>query len=244
MQRYFIELSYNGSPYFGWQKQPNEISVQETIEIAIQTIYNNSSLSVVGCGRTDTGVHAKFFVLHVELPLKWSEEEITYKLNKILPESIAILKTKMVDQHQHARFSAIERTYRYFIHSKKDPFKTNKSLFHPTPLNINLMNEACTYLLGQQDFTSLSKLHTDVATNICKVSHCGWTQIDETNFYFEIIADRFLRNMVRASVGTLIEIGKEKIKPSDLKHILAAKNRSKAKTSVSAHGLYLWNITY
>ena len=106
------------------------------------------------------------------------------------------------------------------------------------------MNEACTYLLGQQDFTSLSKLHTDVATNICKVSHCGWTQIDETNFYFEIIADRFLRNMVRASVGTLIEIGKEKIKPSDLKHILAAKNRSKAKTSVSAHGLYLWNITY
>ena len=155
MQRYFIELSYNGSPYFGWQKQPNEISVQETIEIAIQTIYNNSSLSVVGCGRTDTGVHAKFFVLHVELPLKWSEEEITYKLNKILPESIAILKTKVVDQHQHARFSAIERTYRYFIHSKKDPFKTNKSLFHPTPLNLNLMNEACTYLLGQQDFTSL-----------------------------------------------------------------------------------------
>lgn len=244
MQRYFIELTYNGTDFYGWQIQPNETSVQEVIEVALSKIHSNSSIKVVGCGRTDSGVHAHHFMLHVDLPTILNEEKFIYKLNKILPNSISINTVTKVPNNKHARFDASNRTYRYFINTKKDPFKERQSWYLSKELDIDKMNIASKFLLGKQDFTSLSKLHTDVKTNICDVRQAEWIIVDSDTIYFEISADRFLRNMVRATVGTLIDVGLGKIKPNDIKLILEAKNRQAASTSVPAHGLYLWKVEY
>ena len=244
MQRYFIELTYNGTDFYGWQIQPNETSVQEVIEVALSKIHSNSYIKVVGCGRTDSGVHAHHFMLHADLPTILNEEKFIYKLNKILPNSITISTVTKVSNDKHARFDATNRTYRYFINTKKDPFKEKQSWYLSKELDINKMNIASKFLLGKQDFTSLSKLHTDVKTNICDVRKAEWIIVDSDTIYFEISADRFLRNMVRATVGTLIDVGLEKIKPNDIKLILEAKNRQAASTSVPAHGLYLWKVEY
>lgn len=243
MQRYFIELKYNGSDFFGWQKQPNQISVQETIESALSKLFNKE-INVVGCGRTDTGVHAHKYILHLELPNSYDSEILLYKLNKITPFSVSFTSIRKVSNDLHARFSAKTRTYRYFIHQHKDPFLAQTSLYFPTELDIQAMNQASNYFMGEQDFTSLSKLHTDVKTNICNVTQAEWKQIDNGKLYFEITANRFLRNMVRATVGTLLEVGKHKIKSESILEILSAKNRNAAKKSVAAHGLFLWDITY
>lgn len=243
MQRYFIELKYNGADFFGWQKQPKQKSVQETIELAFSKLFN-CEISVVGCGRTDTGVHAFKYFLHVELPNLFDSEVLLYKLNRVTPPSIAFTSIMKVSEDMHARFSATTRTYRYFIHQQKDPFLVTNSLYFPSELDIASMNQASNYFIGEQDFTSLSKLNTDVKTNRCNVSSAKWYSIDKHRFYFEITANRFLRNMVRATVGTLLEVGTNTIKPETIIEILDAKNRNAAKKSVAAHGLFLWDITY
>ena len=167
-----------------------------------------------------------------------------YKLNSILPDDIAIFNITEVSDELHARFSAKKRTYRYFIHWKKDPFLSDRSLFLRHQPDFEVMNEAAKHLIGKQDFTSLSKLHTDVKTNICEVSHASWVQTSESEAYFEISADRFLRNMVRATVGTLLEVGQGKLTGDGLKQVLEAKDRGRAAVSVPAHGLFLWRVEY
>lgn len=244
MQRYAFQIQYHGKNYFGWQRQLGQISVQERIEKTIQKLYNQEDIDIVGCGRTDTGVHAHDYVFHVDLEERYAVDELQYKLNKMFPEDIAILSLKKVESSFHARFDAKKRTYRYFLHQQKNPFKNDISLFFPSRLDFDKMNQACNYLIGKQDFTSLSKLHTDVKTNICDVTKAQWIKTAEHECYFEIAADRFLRNMVRATVGTLLEVGTGKISPQDVKSILEAKNRSEAKLSVAAHGLFLWEIVY
>lgn len=244
MQRYFIELSYNGSSYHGWQIQPNAHTVQAEIESKLSRLYSNEPIKVVGCGRTDTGVHAHHYILHVDLPLISNSDQFCAKLNRMLPGSIAIETIYPVSEDQHARFSATARTYRYFIHSKKNPFNEASSWYVNYKLDVSKMNEAAKFLIGKKDFTSLAKLHTDAMTNNCDVRVARWVKIDEHSMYFEITADRFLRNMVRATVGTLVAIGSGKLEPTDLPEILDAKDRQAASTSVPAHGLYLWKIEY
>lgn len=244
MQRYFIELSYNGADFFGWQVQPNEISVQEAIEQALFRLHSNTGYKVLGCGRTDTGVHAHHFVLHVDLPRIDDFTQFLFKMNSMLPDSIALHYIYEVDADKHARFDALSRTYRYFVHWEKDPFLNDRSWQLRYVPNFDVMNEAAKHLIGKQDFTSLSKIHTDVKTNICDVQKAEWIKTSETTAHFEITADRFLRNMVRATVGTLVDVGLGKLKPEDLVTILKAKDRQAASTSVPAHGLFLWKVEY
>ena len=244
MQRYFVELSYNGFSFFGWQRQPNQISVQEEIENAFTKLNSGNPIVVVGCGRTDSGVHAHHYVLHVDLEKVEDLNYLLFKLNKILPESIFIHSIKEVEFDFHARFHAISRTYRYFFNSKKNPFKIGLSWTFSKQLNFDLMNEASKLLLGTKDFTSFSKVNTDVKTNICTITKAKWVKVDDTNFYFEITADRFLRNMVRATVGTLLDVGEGKIEPKGIVAILEAKDRGAASVSVPAHGLFLWEVCY
>lgn len=243
MNRYFIEISYNGSDFFGWQRQPKQISVQEEIEDVLSKIHSNQPISVVGCGRTDTGVHAKQYFLHVDLDEKIVDEQFVFKLNRMLPNSIVVHSIEKVNDQKHARFDAKKRTYRYFIHQKKDAFINDFSWHLPLDVNIDEMNIAAGFLVGQKDFTSLSKLHTDVKTNICTVYSAEWVE-DKDQIYFEISADRFLRNMVRATVGTLIDVGTGKLASHDILKILDAKDRQAASMSVPAHGLFLWQIEY
>lgn len=244
MQRYFIELSYNGKDFFGWQVQPNEISVQEVIEQALFRLHSNTGYKVLGCGRTDTGVHAHHFVMHVDLPKIDDFAQFLFKMNSMLPDSVALQYIYEVDSDKHARFDATSRTYRYFIHWEKDPFLNDRSWEQRHAPNFELMNEAAKHLIGKQDFTSLSKIHTDVKTNICNVQKAEWIKTGDTTAYFEITADRFLRNMVRATVGTLIDVGQEKLNVDEVKTILEAKDRQAASTSVPAHGLFLWKVEY
>lgn len=244
MPRYRIDLSYNGSSFYGWQIQPKQNSVQAEIESALSKLNSNQPVEVVGCGRTDTGVHAHHYVLHTEMSLELSSEDFIYKLNKMLPPSIAFQSIEEVSADFHARFSAKRRTYRYFIHQKKDPFRFEHSWYMTQALDIDSMNRASGSLLGKQDFTSFSKLHTDVKTNICEVHQAEWHRIDEDTIYFEITADRFLRNMVRAIVGTMVDVGLGKLTAEDISAILTKKDRGEASVSVPAHGLYLWKVEY
>jgi tRNA pseudouridine38-40 synthase len=244
MKRYFFELSYNGTSFFGWQRQPKQISVQQEIEEALSKIHSNSPFGVVGCGRTDAGVHAHQYFLHVDLPEIIDPKQFIFKLNRMLPDSISIHAIEEVECDLHARFNAKARTYRYFIHQKKNAFLNEFSWHHPADLDFQKMNEAATVLLGTQDFTSFSKLHTDVKTNICTVSEAKWVQKGENEWYFEITADRFLRNMVRATVGTLLEVGVGKMDIEGFRKVLDSKDRGAAAVSVPAKGLFLWQIEY
>ena len=243
MKRYFFEISYNGTDYYGWQRQPKQISVQEEIEDTLTKIYSNTPQSILGCGRTDAGVHAKHFIFHSDLEGIEDIEQFVFKLNRMLPESIVVHSMYEVEPTKHARFDATRRSYRYFMHLKKDAFHNGLSWYYPKALDIDKMNEAANYLIGQKDFTSLSKLHTDVKTNICDVQSAHWF-IEENQLIFEISADRFLRNMVRATVGTLIEVGLGRIEPAEMLEILEKMDRGAAYTSVPAHGLFLWKVEY
>lgn len=241
--RYVFTLAYDGTHFFGWQKQPKQISVQEVIEKTMGKLLGLTAVDIVGCGRTDTGVHASYYVAHVDLPIEIDTEQWVYKLNKMLPKSIVIFQLQLVDEQFHARFSATQRTYHYFIHFGKDPFAYN-SVQQYVALDFDRMNEAAQWLLGTQDFTSFSKLHTDVKTNICTVSKAFWEEIGPGKWRFEISADRFLRNMVRAVVGTLLEVGQGKISIDEFRTIIAAKDRGVSGTSAPANGLFLCDIEY
>lgn len=243
MARYFLRLSYNGTDFFGWQRQPGQISVQETIEECLSKLASNQEIKITGCGRTDTGVHAHDYYAHVDLD-EVEPEQLKFKLNRMLPDSVAIHEVILVEKDKHARFDAKDRTYRYFIHSEKDPFKSDRSLFVSHGLDIEAMNIAAKKMIGKMDFTSFSKLHTDVKTNICDVRSAEWVKVDDHSYYFEISADRFLRNMVRATVGTLLDVGMHKLSPDDILQILADQDRQSASKSAPAHGLFLWKIEY
>lgn len=246
MHRYFIRLSYLGTPFNGWQIQQNTPNtVQEIIQKNLSKLLQEE-IEVVGCGRTDTGVHALDYYAHFDSQknnLSDGKTNWIYKFNSVLPSSIAIKELFPVSATTHARFDALSRTYHYKIHQKKNPFLENQSYYNATLLDVEKMNKACKLLFNYTDFTSFSKLHTQTKTNNCKISAASWTQHGD-NLLFEITADRFLRNMVRAIVGTLLEIGKNKININDLSTIIESKNRSNAGTSVPACGLYLTQIAY
>ena len=243
MPRYFIELAYNGNNYHGWQIQPNARSVQGEIETALSNLHGKHRIEVVGCGRTDAGVHAHRYFLHTDLPRHWETNQLVFKLNRMTPPDLAFFSAIEVLPAAHARFDAQRRTYRYFIHQRKNPFLQAHSWYVQQALNVSAMNEAAQHLLGVQDFSSFAKAHTDVKTNICEVFAAQW-HADANGIYFEITANRFLRNMVRAIVGTLVEVGLKKINAAELPGIIAAQDRSEAFVSVPAQGLFLWEITY
>jgi tRNA pseudouridine38-40 synthase len=242
MQRYFVKLCYKGTQYHGWQYQPNALSVQEVIEKAFSVILQEKT-EVTGAGRTDTGVHASFYVLHFDSDNTSINERLVLKMNSILPCDIAIKSVHKVPDEAHARFSALSRTYRYFIHQNKNPFLADNSFYFHRKLDLALMNEASKILYEISDFTSFSKLHSDVKTNFCKIFHAKWEQENE-QIIFTVKADRFLRNMVRALVGTIIEVGLGKITIEEFTEIIHKKNRSAAGVSVPAKGLFLTDIEY
>jgi tRNA pseudouridine38-40 synthase len=245
IKRYFIELSYNGTAYHGWQVQPNALSVQEVLDKALST-YFRQKVETVGCGRTDTGVHASQFYAHFELAGKQIQAESRREVNSInslLPYDIALKRFIHVADNAHSRFDATERSYEYHIHLNKDPFKQNFSWLLRDELDIEAMNTAAAILSSYTDFSCFSKSNTQTFTNNCKISRAEWIRTED-GYVFHISADRFLRNMVRAIVGTLIEIGKHKSQPQDLHQIIQSQNRSNAGTSVPACGLFLTNIKY
>jgi len=241
--RYFVYLSYNGTNYHGWQIQPNGISVQEVLEKRFSVLLSEN-IAITGAGRTDTGVHAVQMVAHFDIE-KAIETPILLvgKLNNFLPKDIAIQKIVPVHADVHARFDALSRTYEYRITQQKNPFLTQLAYQYTHNLDILLMNEAANALFDYIDFTSFSKLHTDVKTNNCKIMRAEWTKNGDM-LVFTIQADRFLRNMVRAIVGTLLEVGKGNISVEQFRDIIEQKNRCSAGTSAPAHGLYLVGIEY
>lgn len=244
MQRYFIYLAYEGTNYHGWQVQPNGVSVQECLQKALSTLLRVET-EVVGAGRTDAGVHAKLMVAHFD-----SEKEdlnlalLTDKLNRLLPPDISVYRVCKVHPEAHARFDALSRTYKYYITSVKSPFNRHLKWRMHGSLNYELMNEAAKILFEYTDFTSFSKLHTDVKTNNCKIMQAEWIQEDETTWVFTVKADRFLRNMVRAIVGTLVEVGRGKMSIEEFRKVIELKDRCKAGASVPGHALFLVDIEY
>jgi len=240
--RYFIELSYNGKNYHGWQIQPDAISVQEKINNALSTVYQKD-IQIVGAGRTDTGVHASQMFAHFDID-KLVDDNLEFKLNSILPNDIFIKAIFLVDDEKHARFDALSRSYEYKIWLGRNPFLLDFSWqIHSQKPNVTLMNEAAKLLLDHEDFESFSKVKTNVHTFNCNVTEAFWVQKDN-QLTFHISANRFLRNMVRAIVGTLLDVGLEKISISDFKKIIESKNRSNAGLSVPAKGLFLTQIKY
>lgn len=240
--RYFIELAYNGTNYHGWQYQPNAASVQETLNTALSTILK-TSIDVVGAGRTDTGVHAKQMFAHFDFDAEIDVAFLIHKLNSFLPKDIAIINLHKVHETAHARFDATKRTYEYHIHTQKNVFENEGSWYYPSKLDIDAMNEATKLLFSHTDFECFSKVNTDVNTFNCKIEEAYWQQ-NADKLIFTIAADRFLRNMVRAIVGTIINIGLGKITLHDFQTILESKDRNQAGFSVPAHGLYLTKIEY
>lgn len=240
--RNFIELSYNGTNYHGWQIQPNAITIQEELNKALSTILREE-IQVIGAGRTDTGVHASYFIAHFETNQGFDNEKLTFKLNRFLSNEIFIHSIKKVHSEAHSRFDALSRTYHYFISRKKDPFRKETSWRIDYSLDIDLMNEAAKILFEYTDFTSFSKLHTDTKTNLCDMYHAQWYE-KEHLLILKIEANRFLRNMVRAIVGTLVWVGNKKISVDDFRQIIETKNRGKAGCSAPPQGLFLTGIKY
>lgn len=242
--RYFIYLSYDGTAYHGWQVQPNAVSVQQRMNEALSTLLRGKNSDVTGAGRTDAGVHAHMMVAHFDIEDEVDCVWLTEKLNRILPYDIVVNKVVRVKPDAHARFDAKARTYHYWVYTRKNPFKRHYATRISYPLDFNCMNKAASYLLSVKDFTSFSKLHTDVKTNICRVTKAEWTQVDDDLWQFEITADRFLRNMVRAVVGTLVEVGRGRMSIDDFKRVVAQKDRCAAGDSMPGNALSLVDIAY
>ena len=243
--RYFLKLSYKGTHYHGWQRQPNAITVQQTLEEALATILR-IHIPITGAGRTDTGVHASEMYAHFEVETafaKADKKKLLQKLNGLLPKDIAIQAILPVTPEAHTRFDAIQRSYLYRISKSKNPFTTESAYHFKKSLNIPAMNIAAARLLQHTNFECFSKSHTDVKTYLCDVRKAIWTETEE-EYRFEVSADRFLRNMVRAIVGTLLEIGLEKHPPEWIDEVIQSKSRAVAGVSVPAHGLYLTEVSY
>jgi len=246
MRRYFIELAFNGGAYHGWQIQQNALSVQEVLNNALSKLLRRP-IDTIGCGRTDTGVHAKQLYAHfddLEGLIAGNEQRILTSLNALLPYDIAVKRIFAVAQEAHARFDAIKRSYEYHAHFDKNPFLNGLSWQLRDRPNVEAMNEAAQFMLAYRDFSCFSKAHTQVFTNNCKLIRAEWQWLATDRLVFHISADRFLRNMVRAIVGTLMEIGHGKKKPSDMHAVIQSKSRSVAGVSVPACGLYLTEVIY
>ena len=240
--RYFIKLAYNGTHYHGWQYQPNASSVQETMNKAVSTLLN-TEINLMGAGRTDTGVHAKEMYAHFDFDKVFEVANLVHKLNSFLPKDITVYDIIPVLNEAHTRFDALKRTYEYHINTFKDPFLQEQSWYFHQSLDVNLMNEAAQLLFNHTDFQCFSKVNTDVNTFDCTIFEAHWKQ-ENDKLIFTISANRFLRNMVRAIVGTLVNIGLHKSTLTDFENIIKSKNRDKAGFSVPAHGLYLTKIEY
>ncbi len=242
MQRYFLHLAYNGIPFHGWQVQPNASTVQETLNQALSTILRDA-IHVVGAGRTDTGVHASCMYAHFSANSIFSVDELVFKLNRFLPQEIVVYKVMPVMPEAHARFDALSRSYEYRMHFGKSPFLLGRSYMHYRDLDVSAMNLAAQHLIGAHNFRAFEKSRAQENTGICDVAEAVWKQ-REKEVVFHITANRFLRNMVRAIVGTLIEVGEGKRTPDSIPILLQTEKRSNAGTSVPPHGLYLSNISY
>ena len=243
MNRYFITLSYDGTRYHGWQIQPNGDSVQARLQEALSTLLR-VAVSVTGAGRTDTGVHARMMVAHFDYEDMLDCPQLTYRLNKILPQDIAVQKVEPVAEDMHARFSATSRTYHYFVHTRKEPFCRHYSWLLHGEIDFGAMNEAAQMLLQYHDFTSFSKVNTDTKTNLCTITEAHWDEIAPGQWRFTITANRFLRNMVRAIVGTLLEVGRGRMTKEEFCKVIEQQDRCSAGESVPGNGLFLVNIEY
>lgn len=242
--RYFITLSYDGTRFHGWQVQPNGTSVQGELQRALSLILRQD-IQVTGAGRTDTGVHARMMVAHFDTDAPLADcRQLAYKLNRLLPCDIAIERIEPVGDDMHARFSATSRTYHYYLHTTKDPFLRHYSCELHYPLDFRLMNEAAQMLLTYDDFGAFCKSHADVKTTLCHVTKAEWKQTSPTAWRFEITANRFLRNMVRAVVGTLIDVGRGRLTLSDFRKVIEGKKRTEAGESMPGHALFLVDIKY
>ncbi len=241
--RWFLRLSYRGAPFHGWQRQPNAPSVQQTIEEALSKILRRE-IKITGAGRTDTGVNAAEMYAHFDYPGTIEHpEKLLRSLNLMVGRDIAIYDLIAVHPDAHARFDATARTYKYFVNLTKNPFNYPLSWLSPGPLNVEAMNEAAKILLETDDFTSFAKLHSDNKTNICEVTHAMWT-VEGDQLVFTITADRFLRNMVRAVVGTLVDVGRGKLSLKDFRDVISKRDRCAASTSMPGEALFLWKVEY
>lgn len=242
--RLFILLSYNGRAYSGWQIQSNAVSVQEKLERALSIAFSQP-VSVVGAGRTDALVNASRYIAHFDVADRIIEEPeaLLCKINAILPKDICVYELYRVKDDAHARFDAVSRTYRYFVHTSKDPF-AERSFFCKFRLDVEAMNAGAQFLLGRHDYSSFEKVGGGNLTSVCTVMKALWSREDETHLAFEITADRFLRNMVRAVVGTLLDVGRGRHKPEWVADVLAAKDRGAAGQSVPGEALFLADIRY
>lgn len=243
MGRFFITFSYDGTRYHGWQIQPNGNSVQAEMQKALTTLLRQP-VEVVAAGRTDAGVHAAMMVAHFDTDVVFQTSQLAYQLNRLLPRDIAVDHLKAVPDEMHARFSARSRTYHYFIHTRKDPFVEQYSCLMHYKLNFQLMNEAGRILTTYDDFGAFCKTHTDVKTTICQVTEARWEQLNSHRYKFTITANRFLRNMVRAVVGTLVDVGRGRLSIEEFRGIIESGNRCRAGESMPAKALFLANVTY
>lgn len=242
--RYFITLSYDGTRYHGWQIQPEGVTVQQVLQDALATLLRQH-VTVVGAGRTDAGVHARQMVAHIDVDGEINDvDQLTYKLNRFLPYDISIQNVRLVSDDMHARFSAVRRRYRYFIHTEKDPFKKKYSCELHYELDYELMNVAAAQLKTYSDFGAFCKSHSDVKTTVCTVTKAHWVEYEPNAWYFEIEANRFLRNMVRAVVGTLIEIGRHRMSLSQFDQVVREGRRIGAGESMPANALFLECVEY
>ena len=241
--RYFFEIAFNGNPYHGWQIQENAITVQQVIQEKLQLIHKNEKPVVTGCGRTDSGVHAEQFFFHVDIPTIKNLDKYCFQMNNMLPIEIQLKNICLVKEDAHARFDALSRTYEYRFSTLKSPFNSGFVTYISEKVNVNSMNECCEMIKGKHDFTSFSKTHTDVNHFFCEIFDAEWIKKDE-QIIFRVKANRFLRNMVRALVGTMVLVGKEKISYSDFEKIMISKDRTNAGPSAKAQGLFLTNISY
>ena len=242
MYRYLLEIKYNGSKYLGWQVQPNKQTVQGEINKKISIILSNP-VNVIGCGRTDTGVHAKQFFGHFDFDEKINLKDLKFKLNNFLSSSISIINIFLVNSDFHSRFTAISRTYEYWISNQKNPFLSGRSLYLIKPFDLSLFNYGASLLIGRKDFSSFCKSRSDVKNKICNVSESICYRSQDM-YIFKITSNRFLHNMVRSIVGTLIEFSNKKITKNDLINIIDKKDRTKSGYSVPPCGLYLMNVEY
>lgn len=241
--RYFIYFSYDGAAYHGWQIQPNAVTVQQVMEDALARLLR-VPVSMVGAGRTDAGVNASCMVAHADLPVEVDVKQLVYKLNKILPPDIAVNDMRRVRSDAHARFDAVSRRYNYWVVTAKSPFVRRYACRVTPDVDFDAMNRAAEILYEYTDFTSFSKLHTDVKTNNCKVKYAAWRQVAENEWVFEIEADRFLRNMVRAIVGTLLLVGRGKMTLEDFRAVIENKARGAAGDSAMGEALFLVGVEY
>ena len=241
--RYFVWFGYDGAAYHGWQIQPNGNSVQEELQRGLSTLLREE-ISVTGAGRTDAGVHARVMVAHFDTEKALDCRQLAYKLNRLLPQDLAVDRVEQVIADLHARFSATSRTYHYYIHTRKDPFRRAYSCEMHYDLDFAKMNEAGRILTTYEDFGAFCKAHSDVKTTLCQVTKAEWIQTSDSSWYFEITANRFLRNMVRAVVGTLIDVGRGKLTLDDFRKVIEGKQRSEAGESMPANALFLEEIVY